>query len=425
MSGVFNPRTVLAVIVFGAVAFLAMLWFIGQGDTGPGPENGQAHAAGHGLTGYAGLADLLQKQGHSVSLSRTPARFGDEALLILTPTMSADPDDIIEVIEGRRYQGPTLLILPKWFAAPLPPGTKDGRGGWVSLISAQTPPWAGELDDALEMDVSIETLAESTIPDWRGTGELAGRLPDRSRVQALRDGLWAGVVRDSSGRDLVAYTDDDGCYPVLDTAAGYDTPDEQDCDGRRWTVMVVFEPDILNNYGLAERNRAMLAARLVDIAREGQDIPVIFDLTLAGLGGQRNLLTLAFAPPFLAATLCLIAALVAVGWRAFGRFGPPFAEVPEIAFGKTQLASNSAGLVRRSRRYHLLARPYAGLVGRRLAAVLGLRGSDASAIDAALARRPDELSYSALVARLEQSRGANETLRAAHALYTLERTLRR
>ena len=426
MNGAFSRRTALGLIVFGALAFLAMLWFIGQGDTGPGPDNGEAHAAGHGLTGYAALAGMLEAQGLEVSLSRRPGRFGDEALLVLTPLHDADAGDIAEIIDERRYAGPTLLILPKWYAARLPARAKGARPGWVALRTVQTPGWVRELDGVLQMDVRIAELPNEPAPDWRAPGGASGKLPERFRTQGLEAGPWASLVRDAGGRDLVGYADDDGCYPVLDAAAGYETPAEEDCDGKRWTVVVAFEPDLFNNYGLADRNRALLAAQVIELAREGQDIPVVFDLTLAGFGGQRNLLTLAFAPPFLAATLCLLLALLVVGWRAFGRFGPPVAESRELAFGKAQLAANAAGFVRRSGRLHLLAAPYAALIARRLAAGFGLRGADPAEIDAALARRlPGQPSYSSLAARLENARGANETLRAAHALHTLERTVLR
>ena len=424
MNGAFNPRTVLAVVVAGTLAFLAMLWFIGQGDTGPGPDNGQAHAASHGLVGYAALAGMLEKQGYDVSLSRNAGRLDDaDTLLVLTPAMGSDGDNLNEIIERRRGLGPTLVILPKWFAARLPANAKGASEGWVQLFGADAPEFPEGLEDSVEMVVELDEL-EGERADWEGLG-LSGSLPDRRSVLALDGGPWVGLVRDANGRDLVAFADDGGCYSVLETAAGVEPLSEDECEPR-WAVTVAFEPDLLNNYGLADRNRALLAARVVELAREEKHFPVVFDLTLAGFGGQRNLLTLAFAPPFLAATLCLILALLVVGWRAFGRFGPPLAETRELAFGKTQLAANAAGLVRRSRRLHLLGAPYAALVARRLAAAFGLRSADTASIDAALARRsPDAPLYSTLAARLENARGANETLRAANALHSLERTLHR
>ncbi|ANY19704.1 hypothetical protein A6F68_01186 [Tsuneonella dongtanensis] len=422
MNGAFNPRTVLGVLVVGALAFLAMLWFIGQGDTGSGPDNGEAHAAGHGLAGYAGLADLLERQGYEVERSRNPGRLDDEVLLVLTPTPWTDADDLAEAIGKRRYAGPTLVILPKWYALPLPGGTKDAKKGWVRLAGAGAPGFAKDLEDQLEMAVKVEALKGGPA-DWQGLG-LAGALPDRGKVLGLDGGPFVGLVSDSAGRDLVGFADDRGCYAVLEDAAGVEPLGEDECEAK-WAVTVAFEPDLFNNWGMADRNRAQLAARVVDLASEGEDFPIVFDLTLAGLGGQRNLLTLAFTPPFLAATLCLILALGIVAWRAFGRFGPPLHEGRAVAFGKTQLAANSAGFLRRSGRLHLLAAPYAAMIARRLANAFGLRSADPRAIDAALARRaPDAAPFSTLAARLEAARGPNELLRAAHALHTLERTAR-
>jgi hypothetical protein len=420
VTGAFNPRAVLAMLAFGAIAFLAMLWFIGQGDIGPGPDNGQAHANGHGLAGYAALASLLDKQGYDVSLSRNQGRLDDaETLLVLTPAAISDAADLREIIEQRRYQGPILIILPKWFAAKLPANTKGAKEGWVQLFGADIPGFAKDLPDELEMTLEIDKL-KGAAADWEGLG-LNGKLPDRSSVLALDGGPWVSLARDANGRDLVAFADDGGCYPALETAAGVEPLRADECE-RKWAVTTVFEPDLVNNYGLADRSRALLAARIVDLAGEEKRFPVVFDMTLAGFGGQRNLLTLAFAPPFLAATLCLVLALIAVGWRAFGRFGPQLAEAREIALGKTQLAANAAGFVRRSGRLHLLGGPYAALVGRRLAAALGIRGADPQTIDAALARR-GKRSFTALTAQLESARGANEILRAAQALHTLERTI--
>ena len=421
MSRAFDPRAVLGLVLFGALTFVALLWFIGQGDTGP-EDNGAAHAASKGLTGFSGLAAMLAKQGYDVSLSRSRGGLQDEALLVLTPPAGADADELEEIIEDRRYAGPTLLILPKWFAYRLPRSVPGAKQGWVQLYGSDTPEWSGELDDDLEMKLAVAKLGKRTA-DWHGLG-MSGKLPVRAQVLGLDDGRFSGLVRDSNGRDLVAYTDDEGCYPLLDAAAGL--PEDSDCEPDEWNLMVAFEPDLFNNYGLADRDRALLAARVIELAREGEDIPVVFDLTLNGFGATKNLLTLAFQPPFLAATLCLLIALIVVGWRAFGRFGPPLLEGRTIAFGKAQLAANAAGFIRRSGRFHLLGGPYTALVARRLASSLGLRHADPEAIDVALARRaPDSPSFSHLARQLETARGASQTLRAAHALKSLERTVSR
>lgn len=425
MTGsVFNPRVVLGLVLFGAAAFFATLWFIGSGQTSSGSNNGASHAASRGLTGYAALADLLEAQGREVRLSRSRGSADDMALLVLTPPQRADGEEIAEILQSRRYVGPTLLILPKWNGIAVPQTVSRGRKGWVALAGASGPQWVDEIKGELALEAEIGPLL-APGSDWRGLG-LSGALPDRTKVQGLTGGTRVGLAWDSTGRDLVAYFDDGGCYPVLDAEAGVDTRLPEDCDSDRWNVTAVAEPDLFNNYGMADRERALLASRVVEAAMEGEDLPVIFDLTLNGLGGTRNLLSLAFAPPFLAATLCLAIALLVVGWRAFNRFGPPLAETRPIAFGKHRLVANSAGFIRRARRLHLLAEPYAALVGRRLAKALGLKHSDEAAIDAALARRaPDAPSFSHQATVLREARGPADILRAANALRSIERTVSR
>jgi len=224
---------------------------------------------------------------------------------------------------------------------------------------------------------------------------------------------------------LAGYFNDSGDYPMLDEAAGYEPADDADTD--LWPVVVVVEPDLMNNYGLADRRRAELAYAIVDATLNHAEMPVVFDLTLPGLGRSENLMTLAFTPPFLAATLCLILAALVIAWRALRRFGPPVAEAPALAMGKRQLARNSAGLVERAKRWHLLGTPYAALVGARLAEALAIREADPEAREEAVARvlaaRGIEPDYRSRADAMRRARHPAELLRAAGALRTIERTV--
>ncbi len=173
-----------------------------------------------------------------------------------------------------------------------------------------------------------------------------------------------------------------------------------------------------------DRERAALAHEIIDLAMEGEDLPIVFDLTLNGLGRTQNLLTLAFAPPFLAATLCLALAMIVVAWRAFRRFGPPLAEARAIAFGKRRLVANGAAFILRTRRLHLLTGPYIETMRQRLAAALRLRGSDDETLDRAISTRlPDAPGFAESAAALREAARPNEILRAASALKSLERKL--
>ena len=424
----FSPRTILAVLVVGAGAFLLFLYAIGAGwDTGS-DRNGGAHAAANGLNGFAGLVRLLEAQGHEVTLSRSESRLKDPALLVLTPQIGAEGERVGEIIEARRQIGPTLVILPKWFAMEASQiGMAGAQDGWVVIGGATKPDWL----------TNIEWLedAEPTIAErkrWEGLG-LSGALPDPKQGLALKadsvvSSEWASllpVVSDEHGDLLVGYYNDDGDYRVLDEASGFDPPEE--VDNTLWPVVVVVEPDLMNNYGLADLTRARLAHDIVDAALNDTDVPIVFDLTAAGLGRSENLLTLAFTPPFVSATLCLLLAALVIGWRAFRRFGPPVAEAPALAKGKRQLARNGAALIERARRLHLLGPPYAALVTARIAEALAIREPDADAREAAIARvlaaRGLAADYAERAEALRRARHAAELLRAAGALRTIERTL--
>ncbi|QZH76033.1 MAG: DUF4350 domain-containing protein [Erythrobacter sp.] len=414
----FRPGMVLAVLAVGALAFLLMLYAIGQGWTGDEERNGGEHAGSTSLNGFAALARLVEDSGYSVELSRSRGSHDDYGLLVLTPPLFGDPEELTTIIEDRRTNGygPTLVVLPKWVAMPVPPQLQEeseAEDGWVYLTDVNSPFWFNGLEFA-----EGGGLAIGATKGWNGLG-ISGPLPDPARVQALADQPdleMYPLVLDSEGDVLAA--------EVNAAWAG------SDYDYEPWPTLVVFEPDLMNNYGMADEDRARLALSLVETMMEGDEaMPVIFDLTLAGLGTSENLLTLAFTPPFLAATLCLLLAALVIGWRAFRRFGPPVAEAEAMARGKRQLARNGAALVARVKRFNLLADPYAALMGKRIGDALGVRDvqpeARAAAIDAALIRRGYEgAGFTERATILRSATRPRDIIRAAGALKSIERTLK-
>jgi hypothetical protein len=193
----------------------------------------------------------------------------------------------------------------------------------------------------------------------------------------------------------------------------------------------VFDADLFNNYGMSREPNARLAEQIIRASLNGEAKTVAFDLTLVGYGRSPSLLTLAFTPPYLAATLCLLLAAAVALWRAYRRFGPPLLAGQSIAFGKRALVSNAAGLIHRARRLHLLGTPYADSARERLAKSLALptrldHVSAEAAIDRALAARsPGSAPFSAVAANLRAARRPSDLLRAARQLHALERTLTR
>ncbi|KPL68715.1 hypothetical protein SZ64_11790 [Erythrobacter sp. SG61-1L] len=427
----FSGKAVLGLLLFGALAFLAALYFMGAGATGDSGNDGGGHAAGDGLNGYTALAELLEKRGNEVSFLRNPGQLDPDALLVLTPPLHADAEEIDRIISDHRRTGPTLLILPKWQASPIPASLAvKAEEGWVFLFGADSPEWAAEIGRKGMLKASVSIRQSGTRIGWQGLGQ-RGILPDADAVQSMTSTEMVPLVGASDGRVLAGFWNDGGYYPDLSDWAGVEPRDDDKADEELWPVVIVAEPDLMNNYGLADRDRAMVALTIVSAALEDYDLPVAFDLTLNGLGLQPNLLTLAFTPPFLAATLCFIIAAIVVAWRAFRRFGPPLVAMPVFAFGKRQLATNGAALIQRSKRLYLLGAPYAAILRGRVAHALGIRpGGDAahteSEIDRLLERRGIEpANFTTHAEALRAARTPHELLRHAHALKTIERKLAR
>ncbi|PKB19149.1 hypothetical protein B0I00_1378 [Novosphingobium kunmingense] len=424
----FSPRAALAVVTGGIVLFFLVLWLIGSGMGERKTNNGGAHAGSKGLTGYAAFAGYLAQRGFTVTTVRSAAALRQPGALVLTPPAGADPKDLERVVLRRRSFGPTLIVVPKWNAMPPPVNRPDAKTGWVMILGAGQPHWPGFYDDIyLALDRQRPRQAR---PRWSGAG-LDGTLPDGSAVASGRgDRLIPLVATQGDARVLAAYVADGGDYPGLRALALADEPpvDEDEAHGD-YPVIFVFEPDLIDNYGLSRAENALLGERIVAAALEGGERRVAFDLTFNGFARSRNLLTLAFEPPFLAATLCLMLAALVLGWRAFNRFGPALLTGRALAFGKTALVANAAGLIRRTRRLHLIGGPYAdaaqGRLSRALALPARLGGAETeAAIDRALAaRKVDGPAFSVTAAALRRARRPTDLLRAARTLHRLERTL--
>lgn len=431
----FSRAGAFALVAGGFALFLAVLYLIGAGEDFGGEKGrgGQAHAASNGINGYAGLVRLVEAQGYDVERSRSPKGLETRGLLVLTPSTFGGADDLADILKERTYRGPTLVILPKWWAIPpspaMPPAVREKfKRGWVILGSPLPVPWGEDLPapftfkhrstlgkgspDAVVEAIEVPSAPPSPSPTppppkpkpglWIGYG-FNGTLPAAPTFFAEVEGAHSKVITDPSGRALA--------FVVRQVEATAIRPPQP--------VIFLAEPDLANNYGLADPTRAAAAIALINqLTEEAETDTVTFDLTLNGFGTSENLLTLAFRPPFLAATLCLLVALLIVGWRAFLRFGPPsVAAGPDIAFGKRQLITNGAGLILRARRFGLLAKPYAALSARRLAERLGLSRPDPQAIDVALARRlPAEEPFTNRAARLEAAEKPADILTAARTL---------
>lgn len=377
-KGGFSPAVMAAVLIVGLIAFVA--FFAGNAlDSGPRLDfDGRAHAASKSAVGYAGAVELLEDLGHPVVVARGSTT-DSGSVLVITPDGGL-PGSVFDLPVVANHYGPVLVVIPKWSTT-----LDDRRLNWVRKVGLRRltidhwlKPPADEDAEASETEPVREPAPE---PSRKALEEAlrkaaAPQPPDPSRVS-----LTHGV----SGRHSLSVIDEDGALSPLAATGPIEslqtfrytpgwTPLVVDGGGRPVLieaiedegVYVLSDPDLLNTHGLASIDNARAMHALMDWTF-GDEASYVFDVTLHGLERSRSFLRQAFEPPFLAATLCALAAVALMGWHAFVRFGRAAREGRAFASGKRALADNQADLIKMTGREHRMGAPY-GTVVRDLAA---------------------------------------------------------
>jgi hypothetical protein len=340
-SSPFSARTVLALVLVSLFAFSAFVVLATYAPDLRERDDGGAHALSRSAVGFAGVVSLLKGQGIPVVISRAVSLKDTQAsLVVLTPGLSNRAKDL----ERLSSDNLTLVVLPKWAAAPDPL-----HPGWVRKVRpmepsvvAQAAPGKGvavaQDQGVRPVSVRLAPGVEARTPEDRpiAFGVLGSGPIDR--LQTLAGSGWSPLVVDDKGRAILA--------------ASAEKPN----------LYILSDPDLLNTQGVANLDTARLGLALVEVLRENRD-GIVFDVSLQGFGRSRSLGKLFFEPPLLGATLCAVAAALLMGAHALARFGPTPRSARAFSLGSAGLVDNSAGLIRMARREAELAPAYASLVG--------------------------------------------------------------
>jgi hypothetical protein len=396
-AGPFSRLTVLWMVVVGGLSGLLFLVLSAYAPDLRRPSDGGEHALSNSAVGFAGLAELLRAEGAPVAISHAPhpEQEGRPGLLILTPSLMTDAKAMLAL----KASGRELIILPKWETAPDP-----HHPDWVVNLGLAP---AGELEERL-----FHRLDRTDHVDRR-TGRSQPLLTVDKGLEAVSGPILVGatdslqtIAGPDTGWDSVITVGKDDALLIKKVGA---------------EIYVLTDPDILNNHGLAQLANAKGASTLIEALR-GRTAPVVFDVTLAGFTRTRSLLRLAFEPPFLAATLCALAAAALIGLHAVARFGPAVRPAPPFARGKRALADNAAALMRLVRREHRMGAGYAHLTRTLAARAAGApRDLGAGQLDALLDRfgktRAGGASFSELAGEAGRARDVPALMAAASKLY--------
>jgi len=388
-SGPVSPLTGALMALVGVFAFSALLVLIAYAPELRRGDDGGAQALSKSAVGFAGIAEALRLSGEPVLVNRAALPAGrSSGLLVVTPTPDATP----EAIAGLSFDGPVLVVLPKWLAVPDPK-----HRGWVrkAALPPAFPTGSIGAKAALQRRTGVASplLRAGTEPFVVGQRLQAGQV---DALQSINAPGWSSVLTDERGATILAR------------------------DPRRH-VYILSDPDLMNTQGV--RDVRTLATGLAILrALRADDGPVIFDVRLNGLGRERSLLRLLLEPPFLGVTLCLATAAALAGIQAFFRFGPVRRGGRAIPLGKTALVDNTAALVRLARREHRLGGRYADLTAdlaaRAVGAPRGLGGEALAAfLDRLGARRRLPRSFSALESEARVTPSADRLVATAEQLH--------
>jgi hypothetical protein len=385
--GAFSARTVIALLVAGAFAFSALMVLSAYAPDLRGGGDGGAHALSRSAVGFSGIVRLLGALGDPVMISRdAQARKTSTSLLVLTPGPRSDPGELYALTAA----GPTLVVLPKWAAAPDP-----DRPGWVRALGL------------LDAEPTARLLAKrfGTVRIARDAGAARVRLSGLAGGEAV-----TGLV------EQLQTVDGPGLVPVVRDARGRAVLARAGASD----LYLLSDPDLIDTHGLKDLATARAGTALVLSLRRGEG-PIVFDVTLDGFKRSRNLLKLALQPPFLGATLCLAAAALLMALQALTRFGPPRRPGRAIALGKQALADNSAALIRLARREPKMAGRYLDLTRAAVAKALGVARLGEDELTALLDRQAERAGaggrLAALGAEAEAVRDRAGLMRLARDLY--------
>ncbi|MEL7278830.1 MAG: hypothetical protein AAFY35_08245 [Pseudomonadota bacterium] len=230
------------------------------------------------------------------------------------------------VIRAKAVEVPSLLILPKWRS-----GVRLTGLGHPALLVEE-----GGLESALE-ELTGETMQVGRIPvpftDFDYTLETNETLDARLYVAQVFDGP--------------------GCEPIIGRA-GQMVLGSCPLENSERRIMVLSDPDLLNNHGLRLGDNAEIArAFFATFADQGQ---ILIDYSERNWIVDRarqtsrertwaDLLRF-FEPPFLAMWLSAGLILALLLWRASLRYGPVLEEDTTMGASKQQAIAAQARLLR-------------------------------------------------------------------------------
>lgn len=333
IEGGFSRRVLGWIIGIAAASFLAALLLSAFGEELGSWSTPDANTFSYSAIGHRAVVELLASLGLGV-VSRQSRGAGASGAGPRTPLVLAEPDvaggppAVLDRIgdlrdEARGAEAVLVLVLPKWRGE-----AQDGVPGWIGRVSLRPE---DEIDKVLgALDPSLAGLPIHRSGGREASLACTGRWP----------GAPASFAVSVSFPQLLAAMP--SLEPVV-TCGGDLLVGRRAPVGNGLELLVIADPDVLNNQGLARGDNAALVGQLF-VHRLGAR-GAVFDETIHGFLRSRGLLAEAFRFPLLPAVLQTFLLVGVVLWAGMGRFGKPLPAPGGLAAGKDVLIDNTATLL--------------------------------------------------------------------------------
>ena len=345
----FRPLTVLLLCIIGLMSFGAYISLSGfQGDLEKRDYTARSHALSKSPNGFAGIYRLMRTENETVGMLRSTEDMWNKNIGQLIVTVPSPYSG--EKLGGFDLSDTTIFVLPKWRTRK----SHKKKNGVIRMSPYDTKAIEDSIKDyAGDLTLSRKDGVGSIVLDMQAGAREYFSFPDSAHEVDNFQTFYMDKLE-----PIISVAGSDGKDVVLGKVANTN-------------LLILSDPDLINNAGLKTYESAVTAFDILTyMAPEGE--PILFDLTLHGLGSNQNLVKTMLTPPFLAATLCLLATGLMLAWRAFTRFGRPQVRGRVYASGKQALADNSADMIRLAGREQNMAPGYAALIRKLTASALGL-----------------------------------------------------
>jgi hypothetical protein len=301
----FRSRPVAWLIGATTLATLAALLLLAFGDDDPDPTTAGANSYSRSAIGFRAAYLTLRSGGFRTTRNRdprVPALTADAALVLTEPLL--DPAEreggglLRHLIATADRRGrPTIVVLPKWIASvsQTDPRYVDGVTPHDPAVTRAVAAAATGLD-ASHLDVRLDE-ARATFKaeaSWGATYEVV-----LVRAQVLKPGPGLRPLLTCADGLLVASVDRGDAPPV----------------------MLITDPDLINNQGLGKGDHAEILAGL--LAHLDGVHALVFDETLHGDVRRGELLASLLRFPVLPVTAHLTVLTLLALWAFSGHFGTP------------------------------------------------------------------------------------------------------